>query len=169
MISPGGKNVFGGFSQDGACVVKKNEKKNNVDLTVPENFLHMRQDILRFADVDSNGHLNNVKFFEFCQESRVSLFRAVGAHDGEDGRAWMIAALSIEFLGQVHAPGNIETGTLVLKFGNSSLKLGQGIFNSGRCAATAEMTMVRVDLQTGKPFPIEPILRERLKMLGGSG
>lgn len=144
-------------------------KKKTVDLTIPENFLHMRQDILRYADVDSNGHLNNVKFFEFCQESRVSLFRAVGAHDGEDRRAWMIAALSIVFRGQVHAPGNIETGTLVLKFGNSSLQLGQGMFNAGRCVATAEMTMVRVDQETGKPFPIEAILRERLKMLGGHG
>ena len=144
-------------------------KKNTVDLTIPENFLHMRQDILRYADVDSNGHLNNVKFFEFCQESRVSLFRAVGAHDGEDNRAWMIAALSIVFRGQVHAPGNVETGTLVLKFGNSSLQLGQGMFYAGRCVATAEMTMVRVDQETGKPFRIETILRERLKMLGGHG
>lgn len=150
-------------------MAKKPLKKKTVDLTIPESFLHMRQDILRYADVDSNGHLNNVKFFEFCQESRVSLFRAVGAHDGEDGRAWMIAALSIIFRGQVHAPGNVETGTLVLKFGNSSLLLGQGIFNAGRCVATAEMTMVRVDLETSKPHPIEPVLRERLKMLGGHG
>ena len=154
---------------NGAGVAKKIEKQKAIDLTVPESFLHMRQDILRFADADSNGHLNNVKFFEFCQESRVSLFRAVGAHDGEDGRAWMIASLSIAFLGQVHAPGNIETGTLVLKFGNSSLLLGQGMFNAGRCVATAEMTMVRVDQATGKPFAIEPVLRERLKMLGGHG
>jgi len=150
-------------------VAKKVENKKAVDLSIPENFLHIRQDILRFADLDRNGHLNNVKFFEFCQESRVSLFRAVGAHDGEDGRAWMIAALSITFLGQVHAPGNIETGTMVLKFGNSSLQLGQGVFNSGRCVATAEMTMVRVDQETSKPYPIEPVLRERLKMLGGYG
>ncbi|MFZ5931709.1 MAG: acyl-CoA thioesterase [Pseudomonadota bacterium] len=147
----------------------KKDKDKVVDLTLPENFLHMRQDILRFADMDRNGHLNNVKFFEFCQESRVALFRAVGAHDGESGRAWMIAALSITFLGQVQAPGIVETGTLVLKFGNTSLQLGQGMFNNGRCAATAEMTMVRVDQETGKPFPIEPVLRDRLKMLGGHG
>ncbi len=148
---------------------KKTEKKKAVDLSIPEKFLHIRQDILRFADLDRNGHLNNVKFFEFCQEGRVSLFRAVGAHDGEDGRGWIIAALSINFLAQVHWPGNIETGTIVLKFGNSSLQLGQGVFNGGRCVATAEMTMVRVDLEANKPLPIEPVLRERLMMLGGHG
>ncbi|MDO9459617.1 MAG: thioesterase family protein [Alphaproteobacteria bacterium] len=150
-------------------MAKKIVGKKAVDLTIPENFLHMRQDILRFADLDRNGHLNNVKFFEFCQESRVSLFRAVGAHDGENGRAWIIATLSIDFIAQAHWPGNIETGTLVLKFGNSSLQLGQGVFNDGRCVATAEMTMVRVDLESNKPQPIEPVLRERLKMLGGQG
>lgn len=140
-----------------------------VDLTLSENFQHLRHDILRFADLDRNGHLNNVKFFEFCQESRVSLFRAAGAHDGEGGRAWLIVALSINFLAQVHWPGNIETGTMVLEFGNSSLRLGQGIFNDDRCVASAEMTMVRIDQQTNKPHPIEAILRERLKMLGGHG
>lgn len=153
----------------GASVAKKIVKNQTIDLSVPENFLHMRHDILRFADLDRNGHLNNVKFFEFCQESRVSLFRAAGAHDGEEGRAWIIAALSINFLAQVHWPGNIETGTIVMKFGNSSLRLGQGIFNDGRCVATAEMTMVRVDLESNKPLPIEPVLSDRLKMLGGQG
>lgn len=140
-----------------------------VDLAVAENFQHLRHDILRFADLDRNGHLNNVKFFEFCQESRVSLFRAVGAHDGEDGMAWMIVALSINFHAQVHWPGDIETGTMVLKIGKTSLRLGQGIFNGGRCVATAEMTMVRVDQATNKPHPIEPVLQNRLKMLGGQG
>lgn len=157
------------MSVGGTSVTKSTRNEPAIDLTLPENFLHMRQDILRFADMDRNGHLNNVKFFEFCQESRVSLFRAVGAHDGEDGRAWVIASLSIDFRGEVHAPGNIETGTLVLKFGNTSLQLGQGMFNDGRCVATAEMTMVRIDQGTGKPFAIEPVLRDRLKMLGGRG
>lgn len=147
----------------------KADPQTAVDLSIPENFLHMRQDILRFADMDGNGHLNNVKFFEFCQESRVALFRAAGAHDGEDGRAWLIVALAISFLGPVHAPGTVETGTMVLKFGNSSLRLGQGIFNNGKCVATAEMTMVRVDQASGKPVPIEPVIRERLKVLGGRG
>ncbi len=150
-------------------MAKQSVTKPPVDLSVPENFLHMRHDILRFADLDPNGHLNNVKFFEFCQESRVSLFRAAGAHDGEHGRAWMIVALSINFLGQVHWPGDIVTGTMVLEFGNSSLRLGQGIFNGSNCVATAEMTMVRVDLHSNKPQPIEPVLRERLNMLGGRG
>lgn len=143
--------------------------KPAVDLTLQESFQHMRHDILRFADLDRNGHLNNVKFFEFCQESRMSLFRSAGADDGEGGRAWIIATLSINFLGPVLWPGDIETGTAVLNIGNSSLRLGQGIFYSGRCAATAEMTMVRVDLESNKPLPIEQMLRERLKMLGGHG
>ena len=146
---------------------KEKPANNPADLSIQENYQHIRHDILRFADLDRNGHLNNVKFFEFCQESRVSLFRAVGAHDGIDGRAWMIVGLSINFLAQVHWPGDIETGTVVLSLGNTSLKLGQGIFNAHRCVATAEMTMVRVDQQNNRPFPIEPVIRERLMLLGG--
>ena len=148
---------------------KNIENIDEQDLRTQENFLHMRQDILRFADMDGNGHLNNVKFLEFCQESRVALFRAAGAHDGENGRAWLIVNLSISFLGQVHAPGIVETGTMVLKFGNSSLELGQGMFFNGQCVATARMTMVRFDQAADKPFPIEPAVRDKLKLLGGHG
>lgn len=130
-------------------------------------FRHMHRDILRFADLDPNHHLNNVKFFEFCQESRVALFRSIGAHDGEDGRAWLIVNLSMNFVDQVHWPGEIETGTVVLRLGNSSARLGQGMFNDGRCVATAEMTMVRADQASGRPVPIEAALREQLLSRAG--
>ena len=148
---------------------EKTRTPAKIDLGIPENFLHVRHDVLRYADMDGNGHLNNVKFFEFCQESRMALFRAAGADDGEDGRAWLIVSLAISFLGQVKAPGIVDTGTVVLKFGNTSLQLGQGMFNDGRCVATAEMTMVRADQASGKPVPIEPAVRERLNLLGGHG
>lgn len=136
-------------------------------LTGAENFRHMRRDILRFADLDRNGHLNNVKFFEFCQESRVALFRAAGAHDGENGRAWLIVNLAMDFRAPAHWPGEIETGTLVLRIGNSSIRLGQGLFNDQRCIATASMTMVHSDLDTGRPAAIEAGLRQRLLELAG--
>lgn len=144
------------------------DKEDATDgLTLRENFRHMRRDILRFADLDRNGHLNNVKFFEFCQESRVALFRAAGAHDGENGRAWLIVKLAIDFRAPAHWPGEMQTGTRVLRIGNSSIELGQGLFNDGSCVATATMTMVRSDLETSRPAAIEPALRHRLLELAG--
>lgn len=140
----------------------ENKDGKNGILENMASFRHMRRDILRFADLDPNHHLNNVKFFEFCQESRVALFRDIGAHDGEDGKAWLIVNLSMNFVDQVHWPGEIETGTIVLQLGNSSARLGQGMFNDGRCVATAEMTMVRTDQATGRPVRIEAAVRERL-------
>ncbi|HBA43459.1 MAG TPA: thioesterase [Alphaproteobacteria bacterium] len=130
-------------------------------------YRHLHRDIIRFADLDPNHHLNNVKFFEFCQESRVAMFREIGAHDGQDGRAWMIVNLSIDFKNQVHWPAEMETGTVVLRLGNSSARLGQGLFNEGRCVATADMTMVRVDQQTNRPVPIEDALRQKLGAYAG--
>ena len=56
----------------------------------------------------------------------------------------------------------METGTVVLRLGNSSAQLGQGLFNEGRCVATANMIMVRVDQQANKPVPIEEALRQKL-------
>ncbi len=125
-------------------------------------YRYLHRDVIRFADLDPNHHLNNVKFFEFCQESRVAMFREIGAHDGQDGRAWMIVNLSIDFKNQVHWPAEMETGTVVLRLGNSSAQLGQGLFNQGRCVATATMTMVRVDQQANRPVPIEEALRRKL-------
>ena len=61
-----------------------------------------------------------------------------------------------------HWPDEVEIGTCVLKLGNSSVTLGQGLFLGDRCVATAENVMVLIDLQTRRPVPLPEALRTAL-------
>jgi acyl-CoA thioester hydrolase len=63
----------------------------------------------------------------------------------------VLAHLSIDFLGEIRWPGEVEIGTAIAAVGNSSLKVHQALFVNGVCAATAENTLVMVDQETHKP------------------
>ncbi len=69
------------------------------------------------------------------------------------GASFVLARLAIDFLGEMHWPGDVEIGTAIVRVGNSSLGLDQALFVNGVCVATAENTLVLVDKTTRKPRP----------------
>lgn len=51
---------------------------------------------VRWADLDSYGHVNNVKFFDYLQEARIALMsQAVGWTGGE---VWVVVRQDLEYL-----------------------------------------------------------------------
>ena len=59
-----------------------------------------------------------------------------------------------DFLGEMRFPGEVETGTLVLRVGRTSFTLGQGLFKDGECVGTSQAVMVLVDAVTRRPKPL---------------
>lgn len=111
-------------------------------------------DKLRYSDTDRQGHVNNAVFSTFLETGRVEFL-----YDSEnalmaDGASFVIAALNLNFLAEVHWPGQVEIGTGVLKVGNSSLTLRQDLFQKGRCVATAETVIVQMDDDSRKAYPL---------------
>ena len=48
------------------------------------------------------------------------------------GTSFVLARISIDFLGEMHWPGEVEIGTAVSRVGNSSIGLDQALFVDGR-------------------------------------
>jgi acyl-CoA thioester hydrolase len=139
-----------------------------VDLARPESFPFFVTDTVRFSDVDRYGHVNNVSFAVFCESGRVAFLEKVwpGACSGE-GEGWVIVTLNIHFRAQAHYPGEVRTGTRVLKVGRTSCTLGHGLFKDGTCFATAEAVVVWVSLADGRPLPLPEALKAALVEKGG--
>ena len=57
----------------------------------------------------------------------------------------MRGSLRIDFKSQMHYPGTVDVGTCVLRLGNSSITIGEGLFKDGNVVATAESVIVFVD------------------------
>lgn len=120
---------------------------------------------LRYCDTDRQGHINNSVFSELCEAGRVGFLYDPAAPAAVPGTAFVIARLVLDFRGELNWPGTVDVGTVVLSVGNSSFRLGQGIFDGDRCVATAENVIVLMDEATRRSAPLPPDLRARLEEL----
>ena len=122
-------------------------------------------DVIRFGDLDRQGHVNNAVFATYFESGRVGLI-----YDAENGlqvpgATSVVARLEINFLRELHWPGTVEIGTAVAEIGRSSYQLAHAIFSEGACAATGRTTMVLIDRETRRSRPLPPELIAQLQSL----
>lgn len=105
-----------------------------------------RTDItLRFADIDPQWHLNNVRVGEYYQEARVTFFRHLNRDFGYQrtpGSRTLVVHQSIDYLNEVTHPGLITVGIGVTRVGSSSWSCGMGLFKDNQCAGLSTTVLV---------------------------
>lgn len=124
-----------------------------------EDFPFQTYDKVRYADTDRQGHVNNALFATFLESGRVEFLYDPQNPLAADGAAFVIVNLNVNLLAEITWPGRIDIGTGVTKVGNSSLSLLQGLFQNGRCVATAETVIVQMNEQTRKSHPLSDTAR----------
>ena len=132
-----------------------------------EQFPGRTGDMIRFGDLDPQGHVNNTVFATFFETGRVAFLREPGNALSPPGTTSVLARLDINFLKELHWPGEVEIGTGIAEIGRSSFTFLQAIFHEDACAATARATMVMIDAQTrrSRPLPEEALARlEQVKL-----
>jgi acyl-CoA thioester hydrolase len=125
-------------------------------------FPHRVGDIVRYGDLDAQGHVNNAVFATYFESGRVAMFRMPDLGIGLDGATFVLARTEIDFLQELRWPGTVEIGTAVAKFGRSSFTVAQAIFRDGVCAAVGRATLVLVDLATRRSLPLPADVIARL-------
>ena len=117
----------------------------------------------RYADLDVQGHVNNVSVITILQEARVHFNRLAGFWDVAPGLRMMVAGLTVEYAGEMSHPEPVEVFTATMAIGRTSFTLGQMIRQGDRTTTYAELTLVVAD--AAGPTPIPPIIRTRLERL----
>jgi acyl-CoA thioester hydrolase len=125
-------------------------------------FPHRSTDVVRFADLDPQGHVNNAVFSTYFETGRVAMFRLPDLGIGAPGKTFVLVRQEIEFLKELRWPGSVEIGTAVAAFGRTSFTVAQVVFHGTDCAATGRATMVFLDLATRRP---EPLPQEQIARL----
>lgn len=113
---------------------------------------------VRYSDTDRQGHVNNVLFAFFFEAGRVDVLFMRGSAP-PDHCAYVLARSAIDFLDELHWPGDVEIGTRIEKLGDSSISIRQVLFQNGRCAATSDSVMVQVDRPSRKACPLSDEVR----------
>lgn len=142
------------------------------DLLDPANarvYPHWTRDVVRYADTDRQGHVNNAVFSVFLESGRVSILYDPKDPMAPDGASFVIARLVLDFRAEMRWPGDVAIGTAVTRVGRSSMTLNQGIFVGEACVATAETVIVLMDDTTRKSRSFPESMRERLERLAPRG
>ena len=107
----------------------------------PKNFPFSYEMQTRFADLDKVGHVNHVNLAAFFQEGRNRFIYACDLMTIAPCPL-VVAALNIEFAGDLFHPDPIEIYTGVIEVGRSSFRVGQIACQHGRVGAYAEVVQV---------------------------
>ncbi len=127
-----------------------------------DSYPHRATDIIRFADLDPQGHVNNAVFSTYFETGRVAMFRDRDLGIGVPDATFVLVRAEIDYLSELRWPGNVEIGTALASFGRTSFVVLQAIFHEGVCAASARVTMVMSNKSTRRPVPLTDAVKERL-------
>ena len=123
---------------------------------------HRTAEIVRFGDLDPQGHVNQAVFLTYFESGRVAMFRDPDLSVGVPGITYVMVRMEVDYMKELRWPGQLEIGTGIAAFGRTSFKAAQVIFHDSVCAARGLATLVCMDLATRKATPIPEAAIARL-------
>ena len=134
---------------------------------------------VRWGDMDSYGHVNNVFFIRYLEDTRFALFTPplgeLAASDVPaelsvfdlfpEGSNGLMAGHRIEYLAPLsYEDGPITSRLWITRIGNSSFDIGYELGSADRSTiyAIASTTLVLVGTETGRPVELPQRLRDTL-------
>ncbi|MEM9555854.1 MAG: thioesterase family protein [Acidobacteriota bacterium] len=149
---------------------------------------------VRWGDMDAYGHVNNAKYFTYCESARMLYFQrirldeasaeesaAAGAEAPDSGPPAFGPALvqaDLNFRRQVHYPAVLEVGVRATKVGTKSFTLEYVVARREQAdvhavdaaldpapVADGSSVVVWVDYRRGASAPLPDALAERIRSL----
>jgi acyl-CoA thioester hydrolase len=126
---------------------------------------------VRYKDIDSYGHVNNVTYGTYLEEARIDYLEAVVGRENsssllstgaDGGTGIVIANLEIDFQRPVTMTDSVTVGVRVAGMGEKSFVLEYELRDDGAVAATGETTVVTYDRDEEAPRPIPASWREAI-------
>ena len=130
-------------------------------------FTHSTTLNIRWGDMDSMGHVNNVNFFVYFEQARCQAFDDVGLkigsqHDMVEGP--ILAQTQCRYRGPVEFPDTVTVGSLSEQTSDSTWtqKYAVVAHSTGRVVAEGDAEMVWFDYKEGKRKSFSEDAKKRL-------
>ena len=140
------------------------------------NFGHRAGVVVRFADTDAMGHVNNAVYLTFIESARIGWWMAATGEplEREAGRAegLILAEAEIAFRSPVFFGETLVVETRATRIGRTSLALEHRLTASPpggpvRLVATCRSVLVRYDYETERPVAWPAPLVEQVEAFEG--
>jgi acyl-CoA thioester hydrolase len=109
---------------------------------------------VRWSDIDSYGHVNNVMYFEYFQEARIAFLSGFSRVSG--ARTLVVARQVVDYkVPMLFRDPAYPIHTWVTRRGTSSFTLTSQIRDGDRLVATAETVIVAFDGDAQRSRPLD--------------
>lgn len=136
---------------------EKKPGKSGHPLADRKRFKVWNTDKLRLTDVDHQHHVNNAIFAVLYTSVRADFLQKYVRPLVAKTDMFAMVKITIEYLAEMHYPGEVETGIAIHRLGRTSLTFTQAMYKDGKCVSVAEAVMVLLDPATrrAKSLPAE--------------
>ena len=112
------------------------------------------------ADIDRQGHVNNVAFVRYIQDAAAAHWTAIAPDAVRDAFAWVVRRHEIEYLKPAFPGEVLVARTWVGKPSGATWERLTEVYRDGedRPLVTARTVWVLLDAATGRPRRVEPSL-----------
>ena len=122
---------------------------------------------VRWGDMDARRHVNNAKYFTYCETARIAYFEKIGLFDVAHATLGpSLAMAQLNFRRQVHYPATLLVEVCTTKIGTTSFTLQYRIRDqkqpADEGASDGTSVVVWVDYSAGKPVPLPEELIEKI-------
>ncbi len=126
---------------------------------------------VRYSDLDTQWHVNNVKFVEFMEAARFAYISAIGIWSGKSflDLGLIVANVQVNYLRPIPPDAEIRVGVRTSRLGNKSLDFEYiiEILPGNHVVATGSTVMVTFDYHTQSTIPIPEKWREIISAYEG--
>jgi acyl-CoA thioester hydrolase len=131
-------------------------------------------DRVRYGDLDTNAHLNNVAYHQFFESARVAymreLFPGIEPLGREGGFGMIFAETHVRFASPAFYEEELRVDVRPTELKRSSVRIAFQMVSvaDGRLVAEGWGTLVGYDYEAGRAAPFPEHLAERLRKEGAS-
>ena len=128
-------------------------------------FAHFVELPVRWGDLDSFGHVNNVQYMRYLESGRIAYVEQVMNTPLEEHENIILADIQCAFLAPLRYPATVEVATRISRLGRTSFDILCAIYRKGEQApaATGKGVIVWYDYVRQQPAPIPPEVREAVR------
>jgi len=124
---------------------------------------------VRFRDLDPMGHVNNAVYFTYMEVARTLYWQELHHDWSYDVLDFVVARAECDYVSAALLRETVRVDVWLSRIGNSSFVLDYEMHDADteRLIARGRTVQVMIEEKSGRPRPIDPSMRERLRSFAG--
>ena len=124
---------------------------------------------IRFADLDTLGHVNNIAFNVYIEQARVMFWHPLLQRFGAENIDTIVMRVAVDYLAELSFPGDVEVGARIGRIGTKSMVLMNPVFTGTTCHALGECVIALFDKVARRTVAPSPEFRAELERMMRDG